>query len=132
MKMQISLLGQGDPIVLVGGGITGSLSWKPHAERLSQERKVILCQLISVQYGIENQPLPPNYSLKMESLALATALQELESELNEPFDLVAWSFGAEIALDYALDHPDQVRSLALIEPPALWVLKAKQALTPEM
>jgi pimeloyl-ACP methyl ester carboxylesterase len=128
MKMQTTVSGQGNPIVLVGGGITGSLSWQPHAQRLSKERKVILCQLISVQYGLENRPLPPDYSLKTESLALTTALDELESELGESFDLVAWSFGAEIALDYALDHPDRVRSLTLIEPPALWVLKAKQGL----
>jgi len=32
------------------------------------------------------------------------------------------SYGAAIALDYAFDHPENVRTLALIEPPAFWVL----------
>jgi len=41
-----------------------------------------------------------------------------------PLDLVAWSYGAEVTLDYALDHPERVRSLTLIEPPAFWVLRA--------
>lgn len=39
-------------------------------------------------------------------------------------DLVAWSYGALIALDFALDHPERVRTLTLIEPPTFWVLSA--------
>lgn len=41
-----------------------------------------------------------------------------------PLDVVAWSFGAFTSLDYALDHPDRIRTLTLIEPPAMWVLRA--------
>jgi pimeloyl-ACP methyl ester carboxylesterase len=62
----------------------------------------------------------------MESRALSTTIENLH--LEKRLDLVAWSYGAEITLDYALDHPDRVRSLTLIEPPAFWVLRAKQAL----
>ncbi|MBI2935363.1 MAG: alpha/beta hydrolase [Chloroflexi bacterium] len=38
---------------------------------------------------------------------------------------MAWSFGALVTLDFALDNPGRVRSLTLIEPPALWVLDRK-------
>ncbi len=47
MKMQTTLFGQGNPIVLIGGGITGSLSWQPYVEPLSKERKVVLPQPVS-------------------------------------------------------------------------------------
>ena len=120
--MQTEILGNGSTVILVPGGLTGWLSWKPHAERLSIKRKVVRVQLLNVQFGLENRPLPPDYSVKMESRALSTTIDNLG--LERQLDLVAWSYGAEITIDYVLDHPDRVRSLTLIEPPAFWVLRA--------
>src|SRR5512142_2784780 len=113
MKMQVDVMGEGRPLVLVPGGLTGWLSWKPHAERLSATRKVARVQLLNVQFGLEGRPLPPDYSVKTESRALAASVEDLG--FPKPIDFVAWSFGAEISLDYALDHPDHVRTLTLIE-----------------
>jgi lipase len=42
--------------------------------------------------------------------------------ITEPIDLVGQSFGALVALDFALDHPDLVRTLILFEPPAFWAV----------
>ena len=104
----------------------GWKSWEPHAQRLSATRRVVRVQLISVQYGLEQRPLPEGYSVRMESSALANAIERLDLEF--PVDIAAWSFGAATSLDYALDHPERVRTLTLIEPPALWVLGGE---TPE-
>ncbi len=41
--------GQGEPIVLMPGGLSGWLSWIPFAERLSTERMVVRAQLRSVE-----------------------------------------------------------------------------------
>lgn len=120
IKMQVKVTGNGVPLVLAPGGLTGWLSWEPHAERLSNTREVIRVQLLNVQYGFENRPLPPQYSVKTESQALSAALDGLG--LSRAVDIVAWSYGALVTLDYALDNPARVRSLTLIEPPALWVL----------
>jgi pimeloyl-ACP methyl ester carboxylesterase len=46
-------------------------------------------------------------------------------------DLVAWSYGAVVTLDFALDHPERVRTLTLIEPPAFWVLRATGEMDPQ-
>lgn len=121
--------GAGDPLVLVPGGLTGWLSWIPHAERLAVKRKVARVQLLNVQYGLENQALPPNYSIKTESQALANTLDELG--LRAPVDLAAWSYGALVALDFALDHSQRIRTLTLIEPPAIWLLRADGRLDQE-
>ena len=123
MKMLMNVVGEGSPVVLVPGGLTGWLSWEPHAKRLSSGRKVVRVQLLNVQYGFENRPLPPDYSVRMESKALETTLTELE--FGKPVDIVAWSFGAAVTLDYALNNPESIRSLTLIEPPAIWLLKTQ-------
>lgn len=122
LKMQLDLKGEGPPLVLVGGGLTGMASFAPHQARLAGERQVIRAQLLMVQYGLENRPLPEGHSIRMESEALANALTG--AGVEGKFDLVAWSFGAVTSLDFALNHPDRVRTLTLIEPPAFWVLDA--------
>jgi pimeloyl-ACP methyl ester carboxylesterase len=121
-KMQIDVKGKGPPLVLVGGGLTGWLSWEPHQARLAPTRTVGRAQPLAVQYGLENVPLPSDYSVKMESRALAASVDALFPP--GPIDFVAWSYGGFITLDYALDHPERVRTLTLIEPPAFWVLDA--------
>ena len=120
MQMAIDVRGHGAPLVLVGGGLSGWLTWIPHQEMLAPTRRVARAQPVNVQLGLENRPLPPDYSVKLESAALASALDA--AGFAGFADIVAWSYGAMIALDYALDHPDRVRTLTLIEPPAVWVL----------
>ena len=121
MKMQCEVTGSGRPIVFVPGGLTGWASWEPFVKMFSNNRTVIRVQLLGVQFGLENRALPEDYSVKTESGALAATLDSLGYKM--PVDVVAWSFGAFTSLDYALDHPNLIRTLTLIEPPAMWVLR---------
>lgn len=121
VRMDTRAIGEGAPLVLVGGGLTGYHSWEPHAAALAKTRRVIRAQPLSVQYGLEGRPLPEGYSVRMESQALAAAIDDLG--LRDAIDICAWSFGALVALDYALEHPDRIRTLTLIEPPGFWVLR---------
>jgi pimeloyl-ACP methyl ester carboxylesterase len=86
-------------------------------------------QPLNVQWGLDDRPLPQDYSVKTESCALGPTLDALA--LTEPLDLVGWSFGGLVALDFALDHPARIRTLTLVEPMALWVLHAKGTLDAE-
>ena len=125
MKQPCIETGEGDPpVILVPGGLVGWLSWEPHAARLQATRRVLRVQLLNVACGNENIPLPENYSVRLESQALAQTIADHQAA---PADIVAWSYGAEIALSFALTHPEQVRTLTLIEPPAVWVLRARGA-----
>lgn len=119
MRMQAEVSGEGSPLVVVGGGLTGWASWRPLLPRLSG-RGVILLQPLNVQHGLEARALPPGYAVATESRALAAALDAVA--VDAPVDVLAWSFGALATLDFALDQPARIRSLVLIEPPALWVL----------
>ena len=123
MKLPVVVTGAGEPpTVLVPGGLLGWLSWEAHAARLEKSRRVLRVQLLNVAHGYDNLPLPPEYSVSMEADALAATL---EAEHALPADVVAWSYGAEVALSFALRDPRRVRTLALIEPPAVWVLRAR-------
>lgn len=119
--------GRGRPLVLVPGGLTGRVSWKPIAERLAATRTVVRVELLAVQRGLDDQPLPNGYSPRTEKAALRNTLESLE--LTPPVDLAAWSYGAAVTLDFALDHPRWVRTLTLIEPPAFWALPVVNAET---
>lgn len=119
--MQYEVTGSGRPIILVPGGLTGWVSWEPFVKIFSEKRTVIRVQLLGVQFGLENRPLPADYSVKTESAALAETLDSLG--YNTPVDVVGWSFGAFTSLDFALDNSGRIRTLTLIEPPAMWVLR---------
>ena len=72
LKLQVKVNGEGKPLILVPGGLTGWKSWEPFVEIFTaKQREVIMVQLLSVEYGIENSQLPENYSLGTESQALA-------------------------------------------------------------
>lgn len=122
MKMQSVISGSGSPLLLVPGGLTGWISWEPHAKILSEKHTVIRVQLLNVQYGFENRELPLDYSVKTESEALAETIESLG--YDEPMDIVGWSYGAFTSLQYALDYPEHIRTLTLIEPPAMWTLRS--------
>lgn len=122
--LQYEVSGEGRPLILVPGGLTGWKSWEPYVSYFTGlQRKVIRVQLLSVQYGLEDRPLPEDYSVKTESRALREVISALN--LNAPADIIGWSFGAFISLDFALDNPEAIATLTLIEPPAFWVLLEK-------
>lgn len=118
LPYEISGNAVGPPIVLVPGGLSGWDSWKPHAEILSKRRKVIRVQLLNMAFAEKGRTPGPGYSLRSESEALKSTL---DSVWQGKIDLVGWSHGGAVSLDFALNHTDMVRTLTLIEPAAYWV-----------
>lgn len=112
--------GEGRPIVMLGGGTLGALAFAPHARELSKNFRVVRLQTMNVERSSANQPLPEGYSVRMESDAMVRSLDRIG--LTGPVDVVGHSFGALVALDFALGHPERVRTLALAEPPAFWAV----------
>jgi len=116
--------GEGQPIVMLPGGTADISTYAPHAKELSATYKIIRMEHFNVQYADEGRTLPSNYSVKMEGEAIGTTLDSLH--INEPIILVGWSYGAVIALDFALNHPEKIRSLILFEPPSFWIADEKK------
>ncbi|GAC1456042.1 MAG: hypothetical protein PVSMB10_14020 [Pseudarthrobacter sp.] len=116
--------GTGPVLVMLGGGTRGAAEFAPHAHALASSFHVIRPQALNIERSEKHQPLPPGYSVKMESAAMARSLDRLGT--TAAFDLVGHSLGALVALDFALDHPDRVRTLILAEPPAFWVVSKEE------
>lgn len=113
-------LGEGEPVVLVPGGLTGWLSWVPHQDRLATRYRAIRVQPIQNELGSLGVPGDPDYTAVTERESLRLTLDALD--LEQPH-LVGWSGGGRSALEYAMEYPGRLRSLTLVEPAAYWVLE---------
>ena len=120
--------GAGQPIVMLGGVLSGAAS-TPLAERLASRRRVIRLQHLAAEAGLSGRTVEEGYGVRSERCAMLSALDGLVG--STPVDMVGYSYGGLIALDFALHHPDRVRSLTLIEPPARWILSEQELLRPE-
>jgi len=108
------------PIVLLHGGLSGWISWKPHAEILSKNYRVMRVQLLNMAAAEKNETPGEEYSLRSETEALKNTLDKLNME---KVNLVGWSHGGEMSLDFALNYPGRIKTLTLIEPAAYWVAR---------
>lgn len=112
--------GAGEPLVLVPGGLTGWLSWLPLVPALSSGSRVVRVQPIGNELGSRGEPGDPTYTAVTERESLRLTLEELGLAA---VDLVGWSGGGRALLELAMEYPGLVRSLALVEPAAYWVLE---------
>jgi pimeloyl-ACP methyl ester carboxylesterase len=98
------VLGQGEPVLLLNGGMMTYPSWDPVSRRLAEEFRVILCDL-------RGQLLSPGDSHS----ELAENLEDLERLLDhlsvDRAHLIGTSYGGELGLLMAAERPDRVRSL---------------------
>jgi pimeloyl-ACP methyl ester carboxylesterase len=78
-------------------------------------------QLLNMTAAEKHQTPEKGYILRSESEALKNTLDRLESQ---KVNLVGWSHGGEVSLDFALNYPERIATLTLIEPAAYCVARA--------
>jgi pimeloyl-ACP methyl ester carboxylesterase len=121
--------GSGEPVVLVPGGLTGWVSWVPHAERLAERWTTVRVQPIHNELGSAGHPGVPGYTAAVERESLRMTLDALG--LHQPH-LAGWSAGGNALLGFVLAYPERVRSLTLIEPGSAWVLEELGEVSPDV
>jgi pimeloyl-ACP methyl ester carboxylesterase len=113
LTVHLQVLGEGPPLVMLHGLLVGSLaSWYfGAAPRLAKHFRVLCYDLRG--HGLSGHSAE-GYGLR----SLGEDLDDLRQEAGPgPVTLVGHSWGALVALRYAIDHPDRVTRLVLVEAP---------------
>jgi pimeloyl-ACP methyl ester carboxylesterase len=104
--------GQGAPIVLVHGAPSDCRLWLPHCADLSAHYRAIAYTQRYFGRGEWRGDWPP-FGIRTHADDLIGVLRHLAAE---PAHVVAWSYGAHVALTAASEEPSLFRSLFIYEP----------------
>ncbi|AFY60904.1 alpha/beta fold hydrolase [Synechococcus sp. PCC 6312] len=102
----------GPAVVLIHGFGASSLHWRKNIPVLAQSARVYALDLIG--FGQSAKPEPTSglsYTFPTWAALVSDFIQEM---IGEPAFLVGNSIGCVVALQAAVDRPDQVRGLALL------------------
>jgi pimeloyl-ACP methyl ester carboxylesterase/GNAT superfamily N-acetyltransferase len=106
------------PVVLLHGSASSGNQWRRLAAELSPRFEVFAPDL----YGHGSRPGwpgPGHPGLAAEAAVVA----DVVAAAGGPIHLVGHSYGGAVALHFALTHPEQLRSLVLIEPVTFQLLR---------
>lgn len=110
--------GSGPPLILIHGSVSDYREWSKQIGPFAQKYRVIA---ISRRYHWPNESptAAADASVERQTDDLAAIMKELNiSSAN----IIGHSFGGLISLNFALHHPELIRSLILAEPAASGVL----------
>ncbi len=103
---------QGEPIVILNGIMMSTASWKNFVEPLSRNNHVILVDFFDQGQSARLEGETYNHALQVE--LLDAVLEEVSGQIwYERFSIMGISYGGEVAIQYALAHPNRVRRLIL-------------------
>ncbi|MCL4302265.1 MAG: alpha/beta hydrolase [Anaerolineae bacterium] len=104
--------GQGEPVVFVHGALADYRMWLPHYETMPADYQAIA--LTQRYFGESSLPTEPHeFGIGVHAHDLAAFIENLALG---PVHLVAWSYGADVALNVAVHRPDLLKSLFIYEP----------------
>jgi pimeloyl-ACP methyl ester carboxylesterase len=101
-------MGRGSTIALVHGPGSSIQDWLPTARRLARSHRVVLIELPGHGLSMLSGPLTPERAAEALDATLA-------AESKEPVVLVGHALGGLVAAVEALEHPERVRALVLVE-----------------
>ncbi len=113
VELHVEELGAGPPVIMLHGLLVGNMTtwyWTA-APELARRHRVILFDLRG--HGMSGRP-PTGYDVDRMTRDLESLVVKL---VDEPAALVGHSFGALVALMFALRRPELVKKLALVEAP---------------
>jgi pimeloyl-ACP methyl ester carboxylesterase len=113
IELHVQEMGAGSPVVMLHGLLVGNMTtwyWTA-APVLAERHRVILYDLRG--HGRSGRP-SSGYDVPRMSRDLGAVIDRLT---EGPVTLVGHSYGAVIALMFALHHPERVNKLAMVEAP---------------
>jgi pimeloyl-[acyl-carrier protein] methyl ester esterase len=115
----------GGPLLLIHGwGMHGGM-WKNAAEKLAQNFSVMAVDLPGHGFSVGRDSSRHNDDVGMNpDLYLDAIVEELSGQFDEPLAICGWSLGGQIALRWALRHPQQVSRLVMVASTPCFVRQA--------
>ncbi len=108
--LAVQTAGVGPPLVLANG-LGGSLrAWGPFLDRLGSRRRIVSWDYRGL-YRSGPPDEPSAVTIEDHAADLGAVMDQV---VGEPAVLMGWSMGVQIAVEYALQHPDDVTGLVLV------------------
>ena len=107
--LRATIAGSGQPVVLLHGWPQTRASWRDVMPLLAERHQVIAVDLP----GLGRSPRPADYAKAAIAETVRSAVRTLTGE--RPVGLVGHDWGGIVAMFWALDHPDLVAGLAVID-----------------
>jgi haloacetate dehalogenase len=106
--------GSGSPLLLVHGYPQSHVMWHKVAPRLAERFTVVVPDLRG--YGASSKPVTDAEHLPYSKRAMARDLVEVMAALGfDRFDIAGHDRGGRVTYRMALDHPERVRRLAVLD-----------------
>ncbi|MDZ4151891.1 alpha/beta hydrolase [Methylicorpusculum sp.] len=102
--------GEGSPVVLIHGIPTSNLLWRKVMPELAKTHQVFAPDLLN--YGKSDKPVDANVSIEAQSRLIVKFMDKLGIKSA---DIVAHDIGGGVAQLIAVNYPDRVRKLVLID-----------------
>jgi len=108
VELHCEIAGSGEPLLFIHGLGSCAEDWQSQIEYFRDRYRTIACDLRG--HGRSSKPRGP-YSIKVFARDLASLLRELETG---PTHVVGISLGGMVAFELAVDSPERVRSLVIV------------------
>ena len=114
MSLQVESFGKGAPLLLIHGwGMHGGV-WDKVATQLAQNFRVHCVDLPGHGFNVgRNLSRQSIVGLKPD-LQIDSIVDQLSAQFSEPLAVCGWSLGGQIALHWAIRHPQQINRLVLV------------------
>jgi haloacetate dehalogenase len=114
VSISYAISGAGSPLLLLHGYPENHLIWRDVAPDLARDHTVVLADLRG--YGNSGKPAPDSAGLTYSKRSMARDQVRLMRQLGfSQFQLVSHDRGARVGHRLALDHPDAVTRLAVLD-----------------
>ena len=115
MSLHVDSYGSGAPLLLIHGwGMHGGM-WGGVAERLAEHFRVLAVDLPGHGFSVGRDSPRHSGDVGMNpDLLMDSLVDQLSAQFDEPLSVCGWSLGGQIALRWALRHPQQISRLALV------------------
>jgi 3-oxoadipate enol-lactonase len=108
VELHCEIAGSGEPLLFIHGLGSCAEDWQSQIEYFRDRYRTIACDLRG--HGRSSKPRGP-YSIEVFARDLASLLRELEIG---PTHVVGISLGGMVAFELAVDSPERVRSLVIV------------------